>query len=232
MPDGLSYPVPHQDAPVLAAAPAPVPALNVDWPYWTALRPRVYAEYPDFPKYLLQPEVHALIAGARHDAAACLLDVLWHTGARISEALRLTPRDLVFDTPRPYIVVPRSKRRSSRGTAAARTIPVAPEAQPFKARLRRYITGQRLRLDEPLWPITRQTADNWLKAAAADAGLALPAGAGCHALRHSFAVHCLVHYRPLVVISRWLGHASLASTEVYTRLFLIDTNHFMDGMQF
>lgn len=233
----MSYPVPvHQDVPVLSGGLPPLPTLAVDWDYWIHNRPRVLAEYPDFPKYLLLPEVHALLDVMDDDRHRLLFDTLWHTGARISEALQLRPLDFMLDDPC-YVTVPRAKRREGRPqreTSVTRTLPL--EDIEYVRRVQRFIISHKIRREHRLWPITRQTADNWLKAAvrkAQEQGVTLPDfPIGCHTFRHSFAINALLHYRPAGVLTRWMGHSNPESTAIYTKIFLVDTNHFMRGVNF
>jgi len=46
----------------------------------------------------------------------------------------------------------------------------------------------------------------------------LPESATPHSFRHSIAVHYLVNGAPITFVQRLLGHASLATTGIYTQL--------------
>lgn len=54
----------------------------------------------------------------------------------------------------------------------------------------------------------------------------------CHTFRRSYAIHLLLHGRPLKIVSQFLGHKSIESTEIYTKVLTADGGHFLDGMGF
>lgn len=65
-------------------------------------------------------------------------------------------------------------------------------------------------------PITRRNMEDRLKNYVKTAGL--PDRVTPHTLRHSIAVHYLINGAPITFVQRLLGHASLATTGIYTQL--------------
>lgn len=65
------------------------------------------------PRYLLAPEVAALFSYIPDLQRASLVNLLWNTGARINEALALTPADFVLDDGgQPYVMLKTLKQRT------------------------------------------------------------------------------------------------------------------------
>ena len=154
--------------------------------------------------------------GAR-DRAVLLL--LYGAGLRIAEALSLTAGALPLGE---------TLRVTGKG-AKQRVVPVLPvvrEAVAAYARLQPFVLapeGALFRGEKggPLSPGMIQKA-----MARARIALGLPATATPHALRHSFATHLLGAGADLRSLQELLGHASLGSTQIYTRVdaaTLLDT---------
>lgn len=153
---------------------------------------------------------------ARDVAVATLL---YGCGLRISEALALRGRD-ARATESLRILGKGGKER------LVPLIPVAAQAIADYARL----CPHDLPADGPLFRGARGGALNARIITRAMAGLrarlGLPASATPHALRHSFATHLLAAGGDLRAIQELLGHASLATTQIYTG---VDTARLMSA---
>jgi integrase/recombinase XerD len=153
-------------------------------------------------------------AGPRGLRDRALLELLYGTGARISEAVALDVDDLAGD----------SVRLSGKG-GRQRVVPVGSYARQaldaylirgrpaLAAATRRASASPALFLNARGGRLTRQGAWGVLSAAAARAGLS---GVSPHTLRHSFATHLLDGGADVRVVQELLGHASVATTQVYT----------------
>jgi len=184
------------------------------------------------PKAIAVTEVERLLdaAGPAPDAQAAaggvdprllrdraLLEFLYGTGARISEATGLDVDDLQLDED-PVV------RLAGKG-GKHRVVPVgsyavkALEAYLVRARpalaaaSRRVSVGPAVFLNARGGRLTRQGAWGVLNAAAGRARLP---EVSPHTLRHSFATHLLDGGADIRVVQELLGHASVATTQIYT----------------
>ncbi len=146
-----------------------------------------------------------------HARDAAVLALLYGSGLRISEALGLKRAD--FSTDGVITVIGKGRKQ--------RMVPVLPQVQslidayvslcpydlPFDAPL---FVGAK---GGPLSPRLVQLAMARLRGA-----LGLPETATPHALRHSFATHLLSRGGDIRSIQELLGHASLATTQIYTEV--------------
>ena len=152
---------------------------------------------------------------------AAVLSLLYGSGLRISEALGLKRKDAPVDGTDAITVVGKGgKMRSVPVIAPVRT------AVEEYLRLCPYVGKP----DEPLFvgarggplsPRIIQLAVEELRGS-----LGLPDSATPHALRHSFATHLLARGGDLRGIQELLGHASLSTTQLYTK---VDSTRLMEA---
>jgi len=143
-----------------------------------------------------------------------LLELLYGTGARISEAVGLDVDDL--GGPALRLAGKGGKHRIVPvGSYAAQAVDAyLVRARPtLAAAARRASASPAVFLNARGGRLSRQGAWGVLKAAADRAGLA---GVSPHTLRHSFATHLLDGGADVRVVQELLGHASVTTTQVYT----------------
>lgn len=154
-----------------------------------------------------------------------LLEFLYATGARISEALGLSVDDVLGDDGRVSEVI----RVTGKGQKQ-RIVPVGSYA---RAAMDSYLTRSRpalVRGQKKATPavflglrgaeLSRQNA--WLIVQSAANRAGLEGLVSPHTLRHSFATHVLSGGADIRVVQELLGHASVATTQIYTKV-TIDT---------
>jgi integrase/recombinase XerC len=159
---------------------------------------------------------------ARHDLLRlrdqALLELLYGTGLRVSEACALDTTDIDRDRHgTPMVMVRRGKGGKARqvplGGAADRALisylPVRRALGASSAALFVNATGARLTSRSVQRMVKRWTIAGGVHATATP-----------HGLRHSFATHLLDEGVDLRSIQELLGHASLASTQIYTKVSL------------
>jgi integrase/recombinase XerD len=172
------------------------------------------------PKAISIEDVEALLEAAGFDQTPralrdrALLELLYATGARISEAVGLDVDDLDL--------VAGAVRLAGKG-GKHRVVPVgryareAVEAYQVRGRPA-LIAGGRgspaLFVNVRGGRLSRQSAWTVLRTAADRAGLTVPISP--HTLRHSFATHLLDGGADVRVVQELLGHASVTTTQIYT----------------
>ncbi len=144
---------------------------------------------------------------------AAVLALLYGSGLRISEALGLTARD----APVPGIEAVRVTGKGGK----VRDVPVLPAvADAVAAYLA--LCPHPLDPEGPLFVGVKGGALSpriiQYAVAALRGALGLPESATPHALRHSFATHLLARRGELRAIQELLGHASLSTTQIYTKV--------------
>jgi site-specific recombinase XerD len=144
-----------------------------------------------------------------------MFELAYSCGLRCEEVVNLDAGSIDFDTEQLRVLGKGSKER------------LLPVGEPAQRALRRYLDrGRHALAADPGEPalflsksgrrlsssdITRRLA-LWVREAA------LAAGVSPHSLRHSFATHLLEGGADLRTIQELLGHASISTTQVYTRV--------------
>jgi integrase/recombinase XerD len=165
-------------------------------------------------------EVFPADGGPRALRDRALLEMLYSTGARISEAVGLDRDDI--DAPARTVLL-RGKGGKQRLVPVGRPALAALDAYLVRGRPALAARGRGVPavfLNARGARLSRQSAWAVLQEAAARTGIT--AGVSPHTLRHSFATHLLEGGADLRVVQELLGHASVTTTQVYT-LVTVDT---------
>lgn len=191
---------------------------------WLPLNPAASLESPRLqrllPDVLSEADVRSLLAAPRRDTPLghrdlTILELLYGCGLRASELCGLRLDDLDFEA---RVVRGRGKGRKQRlvpmGSRAQEELvaylrDTRPTFKPVPTERHVFLTRRRGPLHRrSLYALVRKYA-----AAAGFEGKLSP-----HTLRHSFATHLLANGAPLRVIQEMLGHADIATTQVYTHV--------------
>ena len=182
------------------------------------------------PQTLSELEVTKILDAARHfgkgtrdhSRNTTLVELLYATGMRVSELVEL-PISAVRGDPRMILVKGKGDKER-----------MVPLSTPAKTAITAWLTHRETEDDlarksgkpipKHLFPgpgaaghLTRQHFYLLIKDIAAAGGVD-PARVTPHTLRHAFATHLLAHGADLRVIQTLLGHADLATTEIYTHV--------------
>jgi integrase/recombinase XerD len=176
--------------------------------------------WPALPAFLSIAEVDALLAlpdvattrGVRDRA---MIELLYATGLRVTELVRVRQTDLHLDEHYLTCIGKGSKER---------LVPIGEQASDwirrYQATARRVLlkgrASPRLFLNARGGPLSRVGFWKILKGYGRQAGL--PATLSPHVLRHSFATHLLERGADLRAIQIMLGHADLSTTQIYTHV--------------
>ena len=178
--------------------------------------PRIWTSLP---KSILPQEVDALLAApdratpeGMRDAA--MLELLYATGLRVSELIRVRIEDLVMDAGFLRTIGKGSKER------------IVPFGDTARDTITRYVEGGRSELDkhgDPYLflsnrgrPMSRQSF--WMKIVRYARLAGIKSHISPHVLRHSFATHLLENGADLRSVQLMLGHSDISTTQIYTHV--------------
>ena len=151
-----------------------------------------------------------------------LVELLYGSGLRATELVSLPRRAIASD--RPYLIL-----RGKGGKE--RLVPLSDRARAAVATWRLCVSGDSVWLfPSGKSHLSRMRLYQLLKALAAEAGIP-PDRVSPHVLRHAFATHLLAGGADLRALQAMLGHADIATTEIYTHVDasrlveLVNTRH-------
>jgi integrase/recombinase XerD len=172
------------------------------------------------PEYLTRGEVERLLDAPDPDRPLywrdrAVLELLYATGMRVSE---LSELELTAVDRREGFVTVFGKGSKER---------IVPVGDPALRALQRYLTEVRPRLERGKGagrvflnarggPMTRMAVWTLVRTSARRAGIARKVSP--HTLRHTFATHLLEGGADLVAVQELLGHADIATTQIYTHV--------------
>jgi integrase/recombinase XerD len=197
---------------------------------WRADNPALQITGPGrakrLPKTLSEREVEALLEASRVVGRSpaerlrdtCLMELLYATGMRVTELVSLPLASAKGD---PRMLLVRGKGGKER---------MVPLSTPARAALAEWLTHVEAGVEPGAAPskflfpsrgakghLTRHRVYGLIKGFALKAGLN-PATVTPHVLRHAFATHLLSNGADLRAIQTLLGHADIATTEIYTHV--------------
>jgi integrase/recombinase XerD len=153
---------------------------------------------------------------------AALIELLYGSGLRATELVSL-PRNAIHPD-RPFLIL---KGKGGR----ERLVPISDRARAAVAAWRAHVAADRAWLfPSGKGHLTRVRLYQLVKALAAEAGIP-PDRVSPHVLRHAFATHLLAGGADLRALQAMLGHADIATTEIYTHVdasrlvALVNTRH-------
>ncbi|WP_299041467.1 site-specific tyrosine recombinase XerD [uncultured Tateyamaria sp.] len=201
---------------------------------WRADNPAIQIVSPGqdkrLPKTLDEDEVERLLTAARtygrgdHDRLrdTCLMELLYATGMRVSELVSL-PVSSARGDPQMLLILGKGGKE--------RMVPLSPSARASLLAWIEVRDAKQAALENEGAPLSRflfpsrgasgHLTRHWfyarIKALSVHAGVA-PSKVTPHTLRHAFATHLLAGGADLRAIQTMLGHADVATTEIYTHV--------------
>lgn len=201
----------------------------------------------DAPKYLLEPEVKKFFSFVENYNELMLLKLLWITGARITEALLLTPSNFIFGIDSCLMTLPTQKKRkllrkeeyidengikrikriydSARGVRHIQISKQNESQSLFIDDLRRYIVTNKIGQNQLLFNYTRFQAYRFIRKIQSIAeanGVRFPFEITPHTFRHSCAMNLVYNNVDEKIIQKYLGHSRIENTRKYTQIFHLE----------
>jgi integrase/recombinase XerD len=178
------------------------------------------------PKPLSEEQITSLLDAvigneAIHRRDRALLELLYATGARISEVVGLSIGDIDFNESLVRVLGKGDKERivpfgGAAATALDEWFGPSGRVRMVPLRWKRRGDAEAIFLNQRGGRLSRQGAWLVIKKYGERAGITDPLSP--HVLRHSCATHLLDHGADLRIVQEMLGHASISTTQIYTRV--------------
>jgi len=178
------------------------------------------------PKPLTEEQITSLLDAVLgneplHRRDRALLELLYATGARISEVVGLSVGDINFDDALARLYGKGGKERivpygRSAGVALEEWFSPSGRARLVPDRWKRRDDAESVFLNQRGGRLSRQGA--WLVIKKYGDRAGITDHLSPHVLRHSCATHLLDHGADLLIVQEMLGHASISTTQVYTKV--------------
>ena len=177
------------------------------------------------PKALTEEEIASLLDGIANDDPLsrrdrALLELFYATGARVTEAIGLNLEDLAYDDGLLRIVGKGDKERLvplGRSAQQALALWLEPQGrQQLLANATSRLDHRAVFVNQRGQRLSRQGAHLAVQKRARAAGI--QSDVSPHVLRHSCATHMLSRGADVRIVQELLGHASVATTQLYTKV--------------
>ena len=171
------------------------------------------------PKYLSEEDVFSLIYNAKKQSIRLhtLLEVLYASGMRVSELVGLPLSAVTREKKRIYIIGKGNKERivplNDKACEALSNWLIEREQKYLRANKNKWLFPAKSKSGH----LTRGGFFKELKKLACLIGLEADK-VSPHVFRHSFASHLIAHEADLRSVQKLLGHADIATTEIYTHI--------------
>ncbi len=181
--------------------------LQIPWDQDTVPRMKLDTKLPEV---LTLEDIEKLIDSATAIRNKAIIALLYSSGLRVGELVKMHPEDIYMSTMQVY--VPKSKNHRDRWTILSnRALELLKEywrSYPIK---RKFLF---VSLAAPHEPLKVSGVEIMLRAVGKDAGISVHP----HTLRHSFASHMIEQGVPINFVQSMLGHKCLESTQVYIHI--------------
>lgn len=182
----------------------------------------------DLPIYTTKAEVHAalsLMDGKPRER--CLLRAFWEWGPRRGEMLAVRVKDINF--PVQLVTLVTLKRRPKDPQCPPRR--VLPVSGGLMGEIAHVIHLHKLDESDRLFPWSESRCHEIIRDALLAAGTSREK-CNCRAMRHGFAVNCVLQGMPLPVLQKLMGHASAMTTSIYIQVLGQDIAEFYKRIDF